>query len=174
MYHDFAVKNAALPTAEYRKQAREAASFANNGPMLEDLGLMEARDGDHAAAVSCFQQARTIYTKREDILRVVLEEAESWVKQEKNATRARTGAQRFEDCFRWSDGRVAEEGGAGSRAGGVGCSAEALTPDDAAFAFLDELEKLRDLGRGRHFALDGFERLPGVGTSNGKAVETLP
>ncbi len=82
-YRDFAVKHSALPTPEYRTQARQAASRANNGPMIEDLGLMEAQEGNHAAATRYFQQARTIYTKRDDILRVVLEEAESWVKQGK-------------------------------------------------------------------------------------------
>lgn len=83
MYHDFAVKNATVPTPEYRTRARQAASRANNGPMLEDLGLMEAKDGNHAAATGYFQQARGVYTKREDILRVVLEESDSWVKQGK-------------------------------------------------------------------------------------------
>ncbi len=51
--------------------------------MIEDLGLMEVKDGNDAAAVSYFQQARTIYTKRDDILRVVLEETDSWIKQGK-------------------------------------------------------------------------------------------
>ena len=82
-YHDFALQHAALPAPEYRTQARQAASRANNGVMIEDLGLMEAKDGNHAAAVTYFQQARTVYTRREDILRVVLEEADSWVKQSK-------------------------------------------------------------------------------------------
>lgn len=83
MYHDFAVKNVDQPASEYRKKARQAASRADNAPMIEDLGLMEAQDGNAAAAVSYFQQARTIYKKREDILRVVLEESDSWVKQQK-------------------------------------------------------------------------------------------
>jgi uncharacterized protein (TIGR03790 family) len=83
MYHDFALANAALPAAEYRTLARQAASRADNGAMIEDLGLMEARDGKHASAASYFQQARTLYKQREDVLRVVLEETDSWVKQEK-------------------------------------------------------------------------------------------
>ena len=83
MYHDFAVANSALSATDYRTKARQAASRASNGSMLEDLGLMEAKDGNHAGATTYFQQARTVYTKREDILRVVLEEAESWVKQGK-------------------------------------------------------------------------------------------
>ena len=51
--------------------------------MIEDLGSMEARDGNFAAATSYFQQARAFYTKRDDILRVVLEEADTWIKQDK-------------------------------------------------------------------------------------------
>jgi hypothetical protein len=51
--------------------------------MLEDVGLMDARDGNHAAAASTFAQARAIYATRDDLLRVVMEEAESWLKQGK-------------------------------------------------------------------------------------------
>ena len=51
--------------------------------MIEDLGLMEARDGNFAAATSYYQQARTCYAARDDILRVVLEEADAWTKQNK-------------------------------------------------------------------------------------------
>lgn len=83
MYHDFAAKNVSLPPAEYRTAARTAASRAQNGPMIEDLGLLELKDGHDAEAITYFQQARTLYKKREDILRVVLQEADLWVKQEK-------------------------------------------------------------------------------------------
>jgi uncharacterized protein (TIGR03790 family) len=83
MYHEFALKNVSRPAAEFRTLARQAASRARNAPMIEDLGLMEARDGNFAAATSHFQQARTLYAKRDDILRVVLEEADSWIKQGK-------------------------------------------------------------------------------------------
>ena len=83
LYHEFAVKNAARPAPEFRTLARQAASRAKNGPMIEDLGLMEARDGKWPSATAHFQQARSIYTKREDILRSVLHEAESWAKQGK-------------------------------------------------------------------------------------------
>jgi uncharacterized protein (TIGR03790 family) len=83
MYHDFAVKNVARPVAEYRNLARQVASRASNGAMLEDLGLIEAADGNFAAATGYFQQARACYTKRDDILRAVLEEADGWIKQEK-------------------------------------------------------------------------------------------
>jgi len=81
MYHDFAVRNAALPAAEFRAAARAAASRAKNGPMLEDVGLMEARDRDFRSAASHFSEARIVYATKEDILRVVLEEVESWIKQ---------------------------------------------------------------------------------------------
>ncbi len=83
MYHDFAQQNAAKPPAEYRSLARQAASRAKNGAMIEDLGLMEVRDGNLAAATNYFSQARALYTKRDDILRVVLEEADAWKNQDK-------------------------------------------------------------------------------------------
>jgi uncharacterized protein (TIGR03790 family) len=83
MYHDFAVKNAARPAAEFRSLADKAAVNARNCPMLEDLGAMETRDGHLAAATSDFEQVRTCYTNRDDVLRVVLEEADAWVKQKK-------------------------------------------------------------------------------------------
>jgi len=83
MYHEFAVKNGPRPVPEYRSLARQAASRARNGAMIEDLGAMEAGDGNFAAATSYFQQARASYTKRDDILRVVLEEADCWIKQDK-------------------------------------------------------------------------------------------
>lgn len=75
--------NSARAPVEFRSLARQVASRAKNGPMIEDLGLMEAADGNWPAATSYFQQARSTYTKREDILRAVLHEAESWAKQGK-------------------------------------------------------------------------------------------
>ncbi|MGZ5537650.1 MAG: TIGR03790 family protein [Chthoniobacterales bacterium] len=83
VYHDFALTNGARPAPEFRTLARQVASRAKNGVMIEDLGLMEARDGNFASATSHFQQARTLYTKRDDILRVVLEEADAWKNQDK-------------------------------------------------------------------------------------------
>jgi uncharacterized protein (TIGR03790 family) len=83
MYHEFAVKNVARPSLEFRTGARQAASRSRNCPMIEDLGLMEAHDGNFSAATSYFQQARTCYAKRDDLLRVVLEEADAWIKQNK-------------------------------------------------------------------------------------------
>jgi uncharacterized protein (TIGR03790 family) len=81
-YHDFAAKNFA-ETAQYRSLARQAASRAHNCPMIEDLGLMEARDGSFAAAASYFGQVRTCYSNRDDILRVIMEEADAWKGLEK-------------------------------------------------------------------------------------------
>lgn len=82
-YHEFAVANAAKPAPEFRALARQTAIRAKNGPMMEDLGLMEASDGNHASAVGYFAQARALYSGRDDLVRVVLEEADSWVKQGK-------------------------------------------------------------------------------------------
>jgi uncharacterized protein (TIGR03790 family) len=82
-YHEFAVKNANRPTAEYRALARQAATRARNAVMLEDLGGMEARDGNFTAATSLFQQARATYTSRDDIIRVVIEECDALVKSDK-------------------------------------------------------------------------------------------
>jgi uncharacterized protein (TIGR03790 family) len=84
MYHEFAVKNATRAAGEFRAAARQAATRARNGPMMEDIGLMEERDGNFRAATNCFQQARTYYTKRDDIVRIVLEESEAWLKLDKS------------------------------------------------------------------------------------------
>jgi hypothetical protein len=83
MYHDFAVQNFSSASAQYRSLARQAASRARNCPMIEDLGLMEAADGNLAAATNYFGQARTCYSTRDDILRVIMEEADTWNKLKK-------------------------------------------------------------------------------------------
>jgi uncharacterized protein (TIGR03790 family) len=83
MYHDFAVRNFSSSTAQYRSVARQAALRAHNCPLVEDLGLMEAADGNLAAATNYFGQARTCYSNRDDILRVVIEEADAWNKLKK-------------------------------------------------------------------------------------------
>lgn len=83
MYHDFAAKYFPNSSTQYRALARQAASRARNCPMLEDLGLMEARDGNFSSAVGYFSQARACYSARDDILRVVIEEADAWAKQNK-------------------------------------------------------------------------------------------
>jgi uncharacterized protein (TIGR03790 family) len=83
MYHEFAVKNAARPAAEFRTLAGKAALSAHNCPMLEDLGLIEALDGNLSTATNYFQQARACYTKPDDIVRVALEESDAWLKLNK-------------------------------------------------------------------------------------------
>jgi len=83
MYHDFAVQNFSSASAQYRSLARQAASRGRNCPMIEDLGLMEAADGNLATATTYFGQARTCYSSRDDILRVVIEEADAWSKLKK-------------------------------------------------------------------------------------------
>jgi hypothetical protein len=83
MYHEFAAKYYPNSSTQYRSLARQAAARARNCPMLEDLGLMEARDGNFSAATSYFSQARACYSARDDILRCVLEEAEGWARQGK-------------------------------------------------------------------------------------------
>lgn len=81
MYHDFAVHNFAKESAQYRALGRRVATSAHNCPMLEDLGLMEANAGNFAGAINYFGQTRLCYAARDDILRVILEEADAWNKQ---------------------------------------------------------------------------------------------
>jgi uncharacterized protein (TIGR03790 family) len=83
MYHEFAVKSAARPAAEFRALAEKAAVSARNCPMLEDVGSIEARDGNLSVAANYFQQACTCYTKPDDIGRVVLEESDALLKLNK-------------------------------------------------------------------------------------------
>ncbi len=83
MYHDFAVQNFSNASAQYRSLARQTAFRTRNCPMIEDLGLMEAVDGNLAAATNYFGQARTCYSTRDDILRVIMEEADTWNKLKK-------------------------------------------------------------------------------------------
>ena len=51
--------------------------------MLEDIGLLEAAAENYAGATGCFDLARTTYTKRDDILRTVLHEADAFARQNK-------------------------------------------------------------------------------------------
>jgi len=51
--------------------------------MLEDLGSIEALNGNLSTATNYFQQVRTCYTKPDDIIRVVLEESDAWLKLNK-------------------------------------------------------------------------------------------
>lgn len=82
-YHDFATKNASLSATEYRAAAKQFAARTRNAPMLEDLGLLEAAAGNYTGATGCFDLARTIYSKRDDILRTVLHEADALGKDKK-------------------------------------------------------------------------------------------
>jgi uncharacterized protein (TIGR03790 family) len=82
-YHDFAVQNFSSASAQYRSLARQVATREHNCSMMEDLGLMEAADGNLAAATNYFGQARGCYSNRDDILRVVLEEGDCWKKLNK-------------------------------------------------------------------------------------------
>lgn len=80
MYHEFAIKNAGSNETDYLATARKAAARAANGAMIEDLGLRQKESGNAAAAVDYLQQARSVYTKPEDILRTVLEQADILIK----------------------------------------------------------------------------------------------
>ena len=82
-YHDFAARNFSSNTAQYRALARQAATRARNCPMIEDLGMMASGDGNFAEATNYFGQARTCYSTRDDILRVIMEEADAWNKLRK-------------------------------------------------------------------------------------------
>ncbi|MDQ6810111.1 MAG: TIGR03790 family protein [Verrucomicrobiota bacterium] len=84
-YHDFATKNGSRPAPDFRTAARQLATRLRNGAMIEDLGSIEAREGNLAAATNYYAQARTLYTQRDDLLRVVLEEADAWIKLHKPA-----------------------------------------------------------------------------------------
>ncbi|MGH8094274.1 MAG: TIGR03790 family protein [Chthoniobacterales bacterium] len=80
MYHDFAVTNAESKPADYLTKARAAASRAKNGPMMEDLGLIDMESGRFTSAVALLRQARSFYSQPEDILRSVLEQANALIK----------------------------------------------------------------------------------------------
>jgi uncharacterized protein (TIGR03790 family) len=82
-YHDFAAKNASLPESEYRAAAKQFAARTRNAPMLEDVGLHEMGAENYAGATGCFDLARSIYTRRDDILRTVLHEANALGKDKK-------------------------------------------------------------------------------------------
>ncbi|PYK72316.1 MAG: hypothetical protein DME44_04860 [Verrucomicrobia bacterium] len=82
-YHDFAIKNSKLEPSDYRTQARVAAARTRNGIMLEDIGLMEMRDAKFSNAIAALEQARGAYSKRDDIIRCVLEECDVFRKSGK-------------------------------------------------------------------------------------------
>jgi uncharacterized protein (TIGR03790 family) len=82
-YHDFATKNGSKPAPEFRAAAKQFAARTRNAPMLEDLGLIEFAAGNYPAATGCFDLARPAYTKRDDILRIVLHQANALAKENK-------------------------------------------------------------------------------------------
>ncbi|HEX4629987.1 MAG TPA: TIGR03790 family protein [Chthoniobacterales bacterium] len=82
-YHYFAVKNGSLGAPEFRTAAKQFAARTHNAIMLEDVGLLEATAENPVSASGCFDLARTIYTKRDDILRTILHETEALAKQNK-------------------------------------------------------------------------------------------
>src|SRR6266487_5924200 len=82
-YHDFAIKNSKLESSDYRTQARVVAARTRNAAMLEDVGLMELCDGKFSTAIAALEQARGAYSKRDDIIRCVLEECDAFIKSGK-------------------------------------------------------------------------------------------
>ena len=82
-YHDFAIKNSDLEPSDYRTQARITAGRTRNAAMLEDVGLMELGDGKFSTAIAALEQARGAYSKRDDIIRCVLEECDAFIKSGK-------------------------------------------------------------------------------------------
>jgi uncharacterized protein (TIGR03790 family) len=89
MYHDFAVKNNGLELKDYLTTAGKAASRAGNGPMMEDVGLIEKENGNFSSAARDLERARALYSTPDDLLRAVLEEAGALIKAgNKNAALA--------------------------------------------------------------------------------------
>jgi len=82
-YHEFAVRNVSNSATEYRALAKQTALRSRNCPMLEDLGLMDAGDENFSGASTVLGQAHSCYATRDDILRVILEEADAWAKLKK-------------------------------------------------------------------------------------------
>ncbi len=79
MCHDFAVKNSRRERGNYLAAARKAATRAENGPMIEDLGLSEKESANFSSAVSYLQQAHSLYRKPDDILRTIVEQADALI-----------------------------------------------------------------------------------------------
>lgn len=80
MYHDYTLKNSGHEMADDLATARKAGTRAGNGPMIEDLGLIEKEKGNFRSAISFLQQARSLYSDPEDILRAVLEQVDALLK----------------------------------------------------------------------------------------------
>lgn len=79
-YHEFAIENNKLDSSDYRTRARVVGARTRNAVMLEDVALMELRDNSFATAMATLEQARGAYTKRDDIVRCVLEECDALIK----------------------------------------------------------------------------------------------
>ena len=80
VYREFAIKKNKLDSSDYRAQARVVGARTRNAVMLEDVGLMELRDGKFPTAIATLEQARGAYTKSDDIIRCVLEECDALIK----------------------------------------------------------------------------------------------
>lgn len=80
-YHEFAVKNNAAE--DLREQAGAFAARTQNAPMMEDWALMELREKNFASAIGELERARSAYSKRDDIVRCVLEECDALVQSGK-------------------------------------------------------------------------------------------
>ena len=80
MAHESALENVGRDPAAAMAATRKAATRTGNGPMLENLGLMQKELGNFSSAISYLQQARAVYEKPDDIMRTVLEEAEALMK----------------------------------------------------------------------------------------------
>jgi hypothetical protein len=59
------------------------AARTRNAAILEDVGLMEMRDGKFSTAIAALEQSRGAYSKRDDIIRCVLEECDAFIKSGK-------------------------------------------------------------------------------------------
>ncbi len=81
-YHDYVLKHGDRANADGLAAARKFASRADNGPMIEDLGLSEKERGHFDSAISYLQQARSLYKSPEDNLRTVCEQADALLKND--------------------------------------------------------------------------------------------
>ena len=132
--------------------------------MLEDVALMELRDGRFPTAIATLEQARGAYTNRDDIIRCVLEECDALIKFGK--------PNRALDLTRRVYGSYRNRLHCSSSAKWKAISASRLPQhrrrtnkvlsNNAALAFLDELEQLADLLARFDFLPHRIDRLTGV------------
>jgi hypothetical protein len=83
IYHEFGINHSSRNAEEYATLARLAAARAGNAPMLEDLGLMAMESGHFDEASNYLQQSRSLYTKRDDLLRTSIEAANALIRSDK-------------------------------------------------------------------------------------------